>query len=168
MARARLFGMAVRGNYSGLVAFGGSARSAGLIEKRAFDDLMIAERKRDLAAAQHICSRRGLYPFTLSLCMTILADLGDLDRSFAIAGRLYPYWHAAPGSDPDRFWLEHPDGLSTAVIVGPAARSMRTDARYVDLVRKLGLLEYWRARHPPDFCTKAHEPVCAAIRRRAS
>jgi len=31
------------------------------------------------------------------------------------------------------------------------------------LAGKLGLLAYWRTRHLPDFCTKAHEPVCARI-----
>jgi len=165
MRTARILGMAERGNYAGL-AFVDPAADGGLLDRPAFAELMSAQRRHDLAGAQHACSGNRLNSFTLSLCMTILADLGDRDGSYAIAATLYPVWHAPAGEGPDQFWLEHPDGFDTALLTGPAAGAMRTDPRYLDLAGKLGLLAYWRTRHLPDFCTKAREPVCAKITRR--
>jgi hypothetical protein len=43
---------------------------------------------------------------------------------------------------------------------------MRRDPRYLALAQRLGLLDYWRSGRMPDFCTQAHEPVCAQIARR--
>jgi hypothetical protein len=40
---------------------------------------------------------------------------------------------------------------------------MRTDARFLPLADRIGLLDYWRSGRLPDFCTKAHDPVCARI-----
>jgi hypothetical protein len=34
------------------------------------------------------------------------------------------------------------------------------------LADRVGLLDYWRSGRLPDFCTKAHEPVCARITRK--
>jgi DNA-binding winged helix-turn-helix (wHTH) protein/tetratricopeptide (TPR) repeat protein/TolB-like protein len=166
MRFARALGMAERGDYADLTAFADSANDPWLFGKTSFPQLMNAQRSHDLGGAQRTCSANGVDWFTQGLCMTILADLGDRDRAFAIAATLYPAWHAPAGQDPDQFWLDHPDGYDTSLLSGQAARSLRADPRFLDLASKLGLLTYWRARRLPDFCTKDHEPVCAQISRR--
>jgi hypothetical protein len=94
--------------------------------------------------------------------MTV-ADLGDLDRCYGIAGQLFPGRKAATAIGEDRLWINQPDSFPTAILSGPAARSMRTDARFLGLADRIGLLDYWRSGRLPDFCTKAHDPVCARI-----
>jgi hypothetical protein len=99
--------------------------------------------------------------------MTILADLGDFDRSFAIAKELYPASAAPAGVDEDEFWLNHPDEYATGFLAGSAARAMRTDPRFLTIAARLGLLAYWRKDGLPDFCRPPQpEPVCANLRRR--
>jgi DNA-binding winged helix-turn-helix (wHTH) protein/TolB-like protein len=167
MRASRLVGMAERGNYAGLAAFVDPAADAHMLDIAPFSALLIAERKHDLAGARRACESDDPKWFTEAVCMTILAELGDRDRSFAIAAAFYPQWHAPPGEDADRFWIDHPDSANPALLNGPAAKAMRTDPRFLDLAQKLGLLTYWRSGRLPDFCTKAHEPVCAQILRRA-
>jgi len=161
MRASRLSGMAQRGNYAGMAAFADPAADAGILEAGPFAALMSADREHDLVRARRACAAKDLKWFTDMLCMTILADLGDRDRSFAIAAQLYPASLAPPGADP--FWLDHPDAIGTAILTGPAGRSMRTDPRFLELAQKLGLLKYWRSGRVPDFCAKAHEAVCARI-----
>ncbi|HEY8433582.1 MAG TPA: winged helix-turn-helix domain-containing protein [Sphingomicrobium sp.] len=162
MREDRLLGMGERGNYAGLAAFADPA-DAPMIGPREFTALLSAQRRHDLAGAKRACGEPGVTHFTSTLCMTILADLGDLDGSFAIAKDLYPLWQAPPGGDEDRFWLNHLGGFDTALIDAPAARSMRSDPRFLEIARKQGLIAYWRKNGLPDFCTEAHEPVCARI-----
>lgn len=165
MRGSRFAGMAERGNYEGLAAFADPALDGSMIGAPAFTALLAARRKHDLAGAQRACAMQGIRHFTLMLCMTILADLGDRDRSFAIAASLYPAGQAPPGMNADQFWLDHPDGYETGFLAGPAARSMRADPRFLGMAAKLGLLAYWRKDGLPDFCRPPRpEPVCARIR----
>jgi DNA-binding winged helix-turn-helix (wHTH) protein/tetratricopeptide (TPR) repeat protein len=159
----RFAGMAERGNYAGMAALAAPGLGGPVVDPPAFTALLAAQRKHDLAGVQRACSTKGLSDFTMGMCMTILADLGDLDRSFAIAKDLYPASQAPPGEDKDRYWLDHPDGFDTGFLAGPAGKSMRTDPRFLVLADKLGLLAYWRSGRLPDFCTKAHEAVCNRI-----
>jgi DNA-binding winged helix-turn-helix (wHTH) protein/TolB-like protein len=163
MRPSRLVGMAERGNYAGLAGFIDPQADAGMLDPVPFAALLAAQREHDLPRARQACGSGDLKGFTQALCMTVLADLGDRDRSFAIAATLYPAWHVPAGEDAERFWIDHPDGMNPAMLNGPAARAMRTDPRFLDLAQKLGLLQYWRSGRLPDFCTKAHEPVCARI-----
>lgn len=134
-----------------------------MLDAAPFRALMASQRMHDLTGARSACDGKGLKPFMLTLCMAVLADLGDLDRSFTIAAVLYPVWHASPREDEDRLWLDNPGGFQSDSLTGPSARSMRSDPRFLDLARKLGLLAYWRSTRLPDFCSMAHEPVCARI-----
>jgi TolB-like protein len=163
MRAARLRGTAEAGNYAGLAAVVDASDDAPMPNAAPVKALLAARGNHDLAGARRACGSGGVGEFALGLCMTILADLGDRDRSFAIAETLYPAWHPAPGMDEERVWLDNPGGFDTALLTGPAARSLRTDPRFLDLARKLGLLDYWRSGRLPDFCTREHEPVCAAI-----
>jgi tetratricopeptide (TPR) repeat protein len=167
MRGSRFVGMAERGNYDGLAAFADPMLDAPMIDPPAFAALLAARRKHDLAGAQRACSMQGITDFTLTLCMTILADLGDPDRSFAIAASLFPASQTPPGTSADRFWLDHPDGYETGFLAGPAAKSMRADPRFLAMATKLGLVAYWRKDGLPDFCGPPQpEPVCAQVRRR--
>jgi len=154
-----LLGMAERGNYAGLAAL--ADPDAG--DPPQFTALFAARRNHDLAGAERVCGAKGLDDFTEGLCMNILADLGDGDRAFALARDLYPASRAPPSEDRDAYWLDHPEGFDTAFLTGPAGKSMRADARFLELAAKLGLLAYWRSGRIPEFCTKDHEPVCARI-----
>jgi hypothetical protein len=167
MRVARLVGMAEHGNYAGLAAFADPAIDGPIIDPPAFSALLAAQRKHDRAGVEHACSSQGITDFTLGLCMTVLADLGDFDRSFAIAASLYPAWHAAAGTDEDRFWLDHLDGFNTALLDSAAAKSMRSDPRFLAIAAKQGLVAYWLKDGLPDFCKGAQpEPMCAELRRR--
>src|SRR5581483_7027774 len=158
-----LIGMAEAGNYAGLAAFADPAKDG--IDP-SFAALMAAQQRHDLAGAERACAATDLTDFTLGLCMTILADLGDLDRSYAIAASLYPAWKA-PDGESDRFWLDHLGGFDTAILNAPAAKAMRTDPRFLEIAEKQGLLAYWRADGLPDYCrAPTPEPVCARITRR--
>lgn len=158
-----LLGVAESGDYARLATLSTPRLGGPMRDPPAFTALLAAQRKHDVAGAERACGARVLSRFTLGLCMNILADLGDLDRSYAIAKSLYPASQAPSGEDEDRFWLDHPGGFEMAFLTGPAGKAMRTDPRFLGLAQKLGLLDYWRSGRLPDFCTKGHEPVCARI-----
>ena len=163
---SRLAGLAEAGNYAGLATFADPATDGPMIGSPVFNALLTAQHKHDREGAEHACGSPGVTDFTLSLCMTILADLGDFDRSYAIAATLYPAWKA-PKPDDDSFWLDHPGAFDTAILNAPAAKAMRTDPRFLEIARKQGLLAYWLKDGLPDFCRGPQpEPVCAQIRRR--
>lgn len=160
----RLLGLAVRGDYDAMEAFVDPAIDAEKVDKVRLSALNSARRKRDLAAAEQACAGNSLRYLNKVVCMTVLADLGDNDGSFAIASDFFPVLGATKSVNEDAFWLDHPDGYDTALLTGPAARAMRTDPRFLNLADRLGLLAYWRSHPLPDFCVKAHEPVCSRIR----
>ena len=166
MRSGRLLGLAERGDYAALAAFADPTLDGPMIDPPAFSALLAAQRKHDLVGARRACAANEITDFTLSLCMTILADLGDFDRSYAIAATLYPAW-TAPEANEDAFWLDHPGGFDTAVLNAPAGKAMRTDPRFLEIAAKQGLLAYWRTDGFPDFCRPPQpEAVCARLRRR--
>ena len=95
--------------------------------------------------------------------MMALARLGDLDSAFAIGNRLYPSRHGADANTTDRIWLQNPDPNDASFLASTGAAPLRRDPRFLVLADRTGLLAYWRSGRLPDFCTKAHEPECAAI-----
>jgi hypothetical protein len=45
---------------------------------------------------------------------------------------------------------------------------MREDIRFIPIVKRLGLVDYWRTSgHWPDFCAQEPKSVCAEMRRQA-
>jgi DNA-binding winged helix-turn-helix (wHTH) protein/TolB-like protein len=160
---SRLAGLAEAGNYAGLAAFADPATDGPMIGPPAFAALLAAQQRHDLAGVERACAPKDLTDFTLTLCMTILADLGDFDRSYAIAAILYPAWKAAKPGD-DEFWLDHPGGFDTELLNAPAAKAMRTDPRFLEIAEKQGLVAYWLKDGLPDYCRgPTPEPVCAQI-----
>lgn len=163
IAPSRLAGTVEAGNHSLLEQLLSAPGPSPPIDVAPAKAVLSALRARDPGRARMECSGQGLGKLTLALCMTVLADLGDLDGSFAIARALYPALRAPPGADPEQVWLDDPNGYSTAILTGHAARRMRADPRFLPVADKLGLLAYWRGGRTPDFCKAAAEPVCARI-----
>jgi DNA-binding winged helix-turn-helix (wHTH) protein/tetratricopeptide (TPR) repeat protein/TolB-like protein len=162
MPQARILGMVEGGDYQGIARLA-SAKSKEIPDPALMSSLIAARERRDLPHARHDCGVRNLSPLTAMLCMAILADLGDFDGSYAIAASLYPASIAATPEEEDALWLDRPDGFPTAILTGPAGKTMRTDPRFMALASRTGLLRYWRSGRLPDFCTTAHEPVCGRI-----
>ncbi|MBL8547797.1 MAG: hypothetical protein JNL81_15120 [Hyphomonadaceae bacterium] len=87
------------------------------------------------------CSNSGDLPTAQALME--LSRLGQMDEAFALARQ--------------RFADERRGGED--VLFGAATRPMRTDPRFMPLMRDLGLLAYWRlSGHWPDFCRDAGLP----------
>jgi len=97
-------------------------------------------------------------------CFMALAALNRLDDAFALASTQYPDQHAATAGEREAKWLSS-DMVPTAYLSIPATAPLRADPRFVDLVNRVGLLQYWKSsRRPPDFCTTEKVPVCDLIR----
>ena len=117
---------------------------------------------RSIAAARAACPK-GARDRIIAMCMTAFAQLGDLDDAFAFADEVYPQRLGRSVAEDEKLWFADAFVLSTSYLTGEGAAPMRRDPRYLALAQRLGLLDYWRRRNLPDFCTKAHEPICARI-----
>lgn len=88
------------------------------------------------------CSRSG--DFDDFHIVAILAALGDLDGAFEVA--------EAPGFRDHR------------AILLPSSRSMREDPRFLTLVKKLGVFDYWETSGQwPDFCQTETTESCQVL-----
>jgi hypothetical protein len=161
---SRLVGIESRGDYAELEHFAGEVADDKLpLNRDAAVKVIAGAWAHDRDAVGRACRTDGLRWTTQSLCMTALADLGDLDASFAIARTLFPPLRGRNAADEERIWLDRPSAFSIVVLSSPAAASLRRDPRFLPLVDSFGLLDYWRSGRLPDFCTQRHESVCAAI-----
>lgn len=161
---SRLVGIESRGDYTELERFEAEVGEDKLpLNRDAATKLIADARTHDRSGISRACSADGLRWTTQFLCMTALADAGDLDRAFVIGERLFPPIRGRDAADEERIWLDQPSGFTIATLSSPAAASLRRDARFLALARGAGLLDYWRGGRMPDFCTRRHEPVCAKI-----
>jgi hypothetical protein len=71
--------------------------------------------------------------------------------------------HGRTPLESDAIWLDQPFQQDTFYLTSPATIAMRRDPRFLPLVDRVGLLDYWRSGRLPDFCTQAHEAVCSRI-----
>jgi TolB-like protein len=115
-----------------------------------------ADRK---AAIATILSTAGTSSPNRTYAIGLLAALGALDDAFGVAD--------AYANDP--MVVRMGFSLTPYPLFMPKdAVEMRADPRFIPLVKRLGLFDYWRTSgHWPDFC--AHEPksVCAEMQREA-
>jgi DNA-binding winged helix-turn-helix (wHTH) protein/tetratricopeptide (TPR) repeat protein len=155
----RLMGLIERGNFAALERY---ARDEGkdLIAVR---QLTEALRARDPGKARRNCSGPDRGEPVEQLCLVVLSDLGELDAAFARAELIFPRMKGRDRAEEERLWLDHPNGPSTGILSAPSAAALRRDPRYIGLVERIGLLDYWRSGRLPDFCRKGREPVCAQI-----
>ncbi len=83
-----------------------------------------------------------------------MAALGDVDRAVELL------------SEPDFVRLSNVDYWPT--LFWPAARPLRADPRFMPLMEKYGLVDYWKTTNTqPDVCATAEErgiPLCIALR----
>jgi len=110
-------------------------------------------RLRDLGAKT---AAKGGADGDLSNASTLgsLAALGDLDAAFTLAGK------------------QTLDTLSRALaasgleaLIWPTSRAMRADPRFLPLVEKLGLMEYWGAtKSQLDACEAEDVPFCRELK----
>lgn len=107
------------------------------------------------AAAEVIVAAAEARQLSSSSAIPMLSQLGELDAAFAQADA----YSRNPATQRLAFSLQ-PDFL-----FGPEAAAMRADPRFVPLVQRLGLLDYWRGSgHWPDFCAREPKSVCAKMR----
>ena len=125
--------------------------------------LAVAVRGHSLAHAQAICGQIAGDDLPALECMLALAKLGDLDAAFGLARRVYPRRTGRTPAEEDAVWFGNPDNQDTLYLTASGAAPLRRDARFLQLADQLGLLRYWRSNGLPDFCTRAHEPVCVKI-----
>ena len=128
--------------------------------------LVTALKAKSIPAAKRVCSRAERFLMHMR-CMIVLATLGDQDGSYAIADEFYPRRFGRTAAESDRIWLDAPTGVALLeFITSPAAAPMRRDPRYMQLVQRVGLLDYWRKGRLPDFCRKQPEHICKQIKGR--
>ena len=101
----------------------------------------------DGAARTKACLRDGTLPYDAAV--QALARLGDLDGAF--------------GAYADQQSSRSP--LTANPLFSPATRALRADQRFLPLVEKLGLMDYWRAtKTQPDVCETEDVPVCRELK----
>jgi DNA-binding winged helix-turn-helix (wHTH) protein/tetratricopeptide (TPR) repeat protein len=161
---SRLVGIESRGDYSELERFEGEVDVDKLpLDRNTAAKVILAVHAHDRSGILGACAVDGLRWTTQFLCMTALADAGDLNRAFIFANRLFPPVRGRDAADEEQIWLDQPSGFTVAVLSSPAVASLRRDARFLKLAEGAGLLEYWRDGRLPDFCTHGHEAVCGKI-----
>src|SRR5262249_1359473 len=102
---------------------------------------------------------------TLQDCLTALAIFGRLDAAFRIADKLYPALVGIAAEQAEQRWLDE-DVADTSILFAPWMAPLRQDRRIVAVFQRLGLIDYWRAGHRPDFCPAESQAVCRAIGQR--
>ena len=129
--------------------------------------LIAALKSKSIVAARRTC--QGTDNFWLNVrCMLVLSSLGDHDGAYAIADKLYPRRIGRTNAETERIWLDDPFGVAPLeFLTSPAAAPMRRDPRYLQLVQRVGLLDYWRTGRAPDFCRKQPEPICSQLMKRS-
>lgn len=121
-----------------------------------------AARSGSVAEARSACPEDGPETLRTILCILVLAKVGDSDRAFSMADRLYPARIGRTPAETDRLWLDNPVH-GTEYLTGPGATALRRDPRYLALAKRLGLLDYWRGGRLPDFCRPRPEPICSKL-----
>ena len=164
---SRMFALVARADFPAMQSLEREIGSKDLPpDYRNSDALVAALKAKSIAVARRTCPDTAGYLLGVR-CMLALAILGDQDGAYAIADKLYPRRVGRSAAETERIWLDDPDGTTPlAFITSPAAMPMRRDPRYLQLVRRVGLLDYWRSGRAPDFCRKDPEPICAQLLRR--
>src|SRR5882672_5191349 len=119
----------------------------------------------DIDAAVKGCFGEWVNNETTWVCLLGMSELGRLDDTYHLASMAYPDIRAATPQLEDEQWLRREKPFFfTTVLYRAEWAAMRADTRFIALVERIGLLDYWRAGHPPDFCEFERVPVCEALR----
>lgn len=174
--------MFVELRFMGLVAAGETAEAEKLLNDpvsgpiveppgreqpiRAILDAWRTRAPADIARARRECGPEWLpRDIAVAACLNGLAAVGDLDGAFALAERVYPDRRPRSRAEAeDRFMETGGSGYTRGYLFGDAAAPLRADRRFIHIAERTGLLAYWRARRPPDFCEREQAPVCSLLR----
>ncbi len=98
-------------------------------------------------------------------CLHALVLLDRIDTFFALAPVYFPEQRGASAEERDTRWLADPRVLSNVrVLFRSDTSKVRSDERFIPIVERLGLLDYWRASGVwPDFCNSESGSVCAQL-----
>jgi len=77
-----------------------------------------------------------------------------LDTFFSLAPRYFPEQRGATPEERDARWVEDPRVLANVrVLFRSDTSELRKDERFIAIVDRLGLIDYWRTSGVwPDFC----------------
>lgn len=104
------------------------------------------------AGAKRVQSCADADTISWRVTLPALSALGDLDGAFRVADRL-------------SFSIPSARSYETTALFYPQTRAMRTDPRFLPLVEKLKMMDYWRAtKSQPDVCATETAPFCAALK----
>lgn len=166
--RNRMIGLLDRGDFNAVELL---EREVGLENLPAgypkSGPLVAAVKLRSLAGVKRICIDAENF-LLMVRCMLAFAKVGDLDGAYGVADKLFPVRIGRTPAETERIWLDDPGAVGTLEFVtSPAAAPMRRDPRYLQLVQRVGLLDYWRSGRAPDFCRKQPEPICKHLLKRS-
>jgi DNA-binding winged helix-turn-helix (wHTH) protein/TolB-like protein len=117
----------------------------------------------DIAAVERDCADPSkLARDRASWCLQGLVALGRIDTFFADAPAYFPEQRGATAAERDALWLKMPRlARYTRVLFRKDMQAVRADPRFIPIVERLGLLDYWRSSGKwPDFCTTEPQSVC--------
>jgi tetratricopeptide (TPR) repeat protein len=83
----------------------------------------------------------------------LLGRIGELDAAYSLSGRYFTGSDRANGR------------LDTSPFFRPQSTPLRAHKRFLPLVERLGLVQYWRTHTAPDFCASERNALCSALRR---
>jgi len=138
-------------------------------ERRPFTTILRALEKRepaDIAAVERDCADPSkLARDRASWCLQALVALGRLDTFFDVSAAYFPEQRGATAADRDAHWLQAPRvGRYVRVLFRSDMKAARTDPRFIPIVERLGLLDYWRSSGKwPDFCKTEPASVCSRM-----
>jgi TolB-like protein len=100
-----------------------------------------------MSQADQCMAARSISPY---FGIVVAALLGDMDSAFARTEQL----------GRGRPFLAYP------LLFDPATKAMRNDPRFIPLVTRLGLMDYWKTTGTrPDVCDTEDVPLCALLKK---
>jgi hypothetical protein len=122
----------------------------------------IIEVERDCADPAELARDRAAW------CLQTLVALGRLDTFFDVAAAYFPEQRGATAAERDRRWLDAPRmNRYVRALFRTDMQAVRADPRFIPIVERLGLLDYWRSSGQwPDFCQSEPKSVCSDLRAR--
>ncbi|HEV8407360.1 MAG TPA: hypothetical protein VGQ34_05445, partial [Sphingomicrobium sp.] len=167
--RSRIMGLVWRGDFQ---AIGRLEKDITGPHYRMSTDIIAALNSKSVPALRRACSDAlsdnvdGLFPIR---CFVAFNRLGDEESAYALADKMYPRRLGASPTETEQIWVNNPDGTAPPqLFTSTPAAQFRRDPRFLGVVQRIGLLNYWRSGHTPDFCRTPHkEPVCAVLLKRS-
>lgn len=125
----------------------------------------------DVAKALHACQDRELAPSRYGNCVEFLAECGDPDTAFAMLARLLPDMRGSTPQQRQQAWFRSIDfrlsPFAIPLLYNPRNKALRSDLRFIGIADGLGLIAYWKAKGPPEFCAdEPGTPVCVLVGKR--